>query len=76
MGTRWQGGGAPGFWPWIQAVRALAAEGHGAGGAVLAELTGISAERGSGLGDEAAVRFRTYDLAAAYLRACLPSCRW
>ena len=68
-GTCWEGGGAPGFWPWIQVVRALAAEGHGAGEAVLAELTGISAERGSGLGDEAAVRFRTYDLAAAYLRS-------
>src|SRR6266487_2595592 len=41
-GTCWEGGGAPGFWPWIQVVRALAAEGHGTGEAVLAELTGVS----------------------------------
>jgi predicted ATPase len=68
-GTCWEGGGAPGFWPWIQVVRALAAEGHGTGEAVLAELTGVSAERGGSLGDESAVRFRTYDLAAAYLRS-------
>jgi hypothetical protein len=62
-GTCWEGGGAPGFWPWIQVVRALTAEGRGAGEAVLAELTGISAERGGGLGYESAVRFHTYDLA-------------
>jgi hypothetical protein len=67
-GTCWEGGGAPGYWPWIQVVRALAAEGDGAGKAVLAELTGVSAERGGSLGDESAVRFRTYDLATAYLR--------
>lgn len=68
-GTCWEGGGAPGYWPWIQVVRALAAEGDGVGKAVLAELTGVSAERGGSLGDESAVRFRTYDLAAAYLRS-------
>ena len=67
-GTCWEGGGAPGFWPWIQVVRALAADGDGAGEALLAELTGVSAERGGGLGDESAVRFRTYDRAAGYLR--------
>src|SRR5215470_10482980 len=26
-GTCWEGDGAPGFWPWIQAVRALVPEG-------------------------------------------------
>jgi hypothetical protein len=67
-GTCWEGGGAPGYWPWIQVVRALAAESDGAGKAVLAELTGVSAERGGSLGDESAARFRTYDLATAYLR--------
>jgi predicted ATPase len=39
-GTCWEGGGAPGFWPWIQVVRALAADGDGAGEALLAELAG------------------------------------
>ena len=39
------------------------------GAAVLAELTGVAEERGGLLGDESAVRFRTYDLAATYLRS-------
>src|SRR6266571_6039148 len=59
-GTCWEGGGAPGFWPWIQVVRALTADGDGAGEALLAELTGVSTERGGSLGNESAVRFRTY----------------
>jgi RecA/RadA recombinase len=67
-GTCWEGDGAPGFWPWIQVVRALAMEGDGAGEAMLAELTGVTGERGGVLGDESAVRFRTYDLAATYVR--------
>ena len=68
-GTCWEGDGAPGFWPWIQVVRgagpgrrAMRAE------AVLAELTGDTAARGGVLGDESAVRFRTYDATATYLR--------
>ena len=76
-GTCWEGDGAPGFWPWIQVVRALAPkEGEGAtpGGtgtastaseAMLAELTGATEERS---GDDSAIRFRIYDLAATYLR--------
>ena len=68
-GTCWEGDGAPGFWPWIQVMRALAADAGGSGEAVLAGLTGVSAERGGGLGDESAIRFRTYDLAATYLRS-------
>src|SRR6476660_788564 len=53
-GTCWEGDGAPGFWPWIQVVRALAPEGGddaapgGAGRAseaMLAELTGATEER-------------------------------
>ena len=69
-GTCWEGDGAPGFWPWIQVVRALA-RGRRARRArrVLAELTGATAERGGVLGDESAIRFRTYDLAATYLRS-------
>jgi hypothetical protein len=67
-GACWEGDGAPGFWPWIQVVRALAVEGDGAGEAMLAELTGGTGERGGVLGDESAVRFRTYDLAATYVR--------
>jgi hypothetical protein len=67
-GACWEGDGAPGFWPWIQVVRALAMEGDGAGEAILAELTGGTGERGGVLGDESAVRFRTYDLAATYVR--------
>ena len=68
-GTCWEGDGAPGFWPWIQVMRALAADADGSGEAMLAGLTGVSAERGGGLGDESAIRFRTYDLAATYLRS-------
>jgi hypothetical protein len=67
-GTCWEGDGAPGFWPWIQVVRALVPEGGDAGESVLAELTGVAVERGGVLGDESAVRFRTYDLAATYVR--------
>ncbi len=68
-GTCWEGDGAPGFWPWIQVVRALAPEGGDAGEGVLAELTGVAGERGGGvLGDESAIRFRTYDMAATYVR--------
>src|SRR5215831_5323218 len=61
-GTCWEGDGAPGFWPWIQVVRALAQDDGGAGEGVLAELTGVTEERGGGvLGYESAIRFRTYD---------------
>jgi predicted ATPase len=68
-GTCWEGDGAPGFWPWIQVVRALAPEGGEAGEGVLGELTGVTEERGGGvLGDESAIRFRTYDTAATYVR--------
>lgn len=42
-GTCWEGDGAPGFWPWIQVVRALARDGGGPGKAVLADLTVVSA---------------------------------
>ena len=68
-GTCWEGDGAPGFWPWIQVVRGLARDGSDAGEAVLAELTGATQARGGILGDESAVRFRTYDTTATYLRA-------
>jgi len=68
-GTCWEGDGAPGFWPWIQVMRALVPEDGDAGEGVLAELTCITEERGGGgLGDESAIRFRTYDLAATYVR--------
>jgi AAA ATPase domain len=67
-GTCWEGDGAPGFWPWIQVVRGLARDGSDAGEAVLAELTGATEARGGTLGDESAVRFRTYDATATYLR--------
>jgi hypothetical protein len=79
-GACWEGDGAPGFWPWIQVVRALAPkEGEGAtpGGAgtastaseaMLAELTGATEGKSGVLGDESAIRFRIYDRAATYLR--------
>ena len=35
-GACWEGDGAPGFWPWIQVMRALAADADGTGEAVLA----------------------------------------
>jgi hypothetical protein len=67
-GTCWEGDGAPGLWPWIQVVRALAPDGGDAGAGVLAELTGVGEARGGDLGDEFAKRFRTFDMAATYLR--------
>ena len=67
-GTCWEGEGAPGFWPWIQVVRALAADGGAAGQAVLAALTGATEVKRGSLGDESASRFRTYDMTATYLR--------
>ena len=66
-GTCWEGEGAPGYWPWIQVVRALPRD-SGGGEAVLAMLTGANEASDGVLGDEAAVRFRTYDATAAYLR--------
>lgn len=63
-GTCWEGAGAPGYWPWVQVVRALPD-----GGAVLAELTGTHDAVAGVLGDEAAVRFRGYDATAMYIRA-------
>ena len=66
-GTCWEGEGAPGYWPWIQVVRALARDGGG-GEDVLAALTGANEASDGVLGDEAAVRFRIYDATAAYLR--------
>ena len=65
-GTCWEGEGAPGFWPWIQVVRALAV--GAAGQAVLAALTGAAEVKRGSLGDESASRFRTYDMTATYLR--------
>jgi predicted ATPase len=66
-GTCWEGEGAPGYWPWIQVVRALTRDGGG-GEAVLAKLTGANEASDGVLGDEAAARFRTYDATAVYLR--------
>jgi tetratricopeptide (TPR) repeat protein len=66
-GTCWEGEGAPGYWPWIQVVRTLARDGGG-GETVLAALTGANEATAGVLGDEAAMRFRTYDATAAYLR--------
>jgi len=66
-GTCWEGDGAPGFWPWIQVVRAVAA-GGAAGQTVLAALTGAAEVKRGRLGDESAARFRTYDMAVTYLR--------
>ena len=65
-GTCWEGEGAPGFWPWIQVVRALAV--GAAGQAVLAALTGAAEVKRGSLSDESASRFGTYDMAATYLR--------
>jgi hypothetical protein len=66
-GACWEGEGTPGYWPWIQVVRELARDG-GEGDAVLAGLAGEYGAHGGILGDDAAVRFRTYDMTAAYVR--------
>jgi hypothetical protein len=65
-GTCWEGDGAPGFWPWIQVTRTLAAD-DAAGQAVLAALTGAAEVKRGSLGDESAARFLTYDMTATYL---------
>ncbi|HEX7995221.1 MAG TPA: AAA family ATPase, partial [Streptosporangiaceae bacterium] len=67
-GTGWEADGAPGFWPWIQVVRGLASDGSEAGEAVLADLTGTGQPTSGALSDQSAVRFRTYDAAATYVR--------
>ncbi len=72
-GSCWEGEGQPGYWPWIQVVRALARDGGGGESAaaepVLAGLTGTGEPSPDGvLGEEAAVRFRTYDATASYVR--------
>src|SRR6266576_4111907 len=52
-GACWEGDGAPGFWPWIQVVRALARDdGGGAAEDMLAELTGVTEDKGGVLGSE------------------------
>ena len=67
-GSCWEGEGAPGYWPWIQVVRALV-EGPGAGeSTALALLTGSAGPAGSLLGDDAGARFRTHDATLQLLR--------
>jgi predicted ATPase len=56
-GRCWEEGGAPAYWPWIQAVRAL-------GGDV-----GRFAAAAGGSGDPETVRFRLFDAAGQFLVA-------
>ncbi|MFF0267649.1 ATP-binding protein [Kribbella sp. NPDC004536] len=57
-GTCWEGEGAPGYWPWIQVARELTSD------VAAPEFTSAAGV----LSDDAAARFRTYDLTARYLR--------
>jgi hypothetical protein len=63
----WEGDGAPGFWPWVQLLRTLAPED---GQALFGGRGGDAAGGGAGglLGDEAAVRFGTFDATLRLLR--------
>lgn len=64
-GRAWEAGGAPSYWPWIEALRTLARAGDAAADAVVSELTAPS------LAAEAPeqARFRLFDRVASYLAA-------
>ena len=82
VGRAWEAGGAPAFWPWVQALRTLArgrsadalraqAGGWGADLAqVLPELAELYPERSPAAPAEAeGARFRLFEGVAAFLRA-------
>jgi hypothetical protein len=68
-GRAWEVGGAPAYWPWIEALRALLAR-PGAQGDAAAELTRLLPELGRGPGASAAAdRFQLWDAVGAFLQA-------
>jgi DNA-binding SARP family transcriptional activator len=84
VGRCWEAGGAPAYWPWVQALRAYARDSDGAalraeleaGGADLAQLLPELRERFPDLPEPPtlepeAARFRLFDAVAEFLRrAC------
>jgi DNA-binding SARP family transcriptional activator len=84
VGRCWEAGGAPAYWPWLQALRAYARDSDGAalraeleaGGADLAQLLPELRERFPDLPEPPtlepeAARFRLFDAVAEFLRrAC------
>ena len=87
VGRCWEAGGAPAFWPWVQALRAYvhAAEPEalraqlGVGGADLAQLLPELREILPGLPEPPALesesaRFRLFDAATAFLRNASAGC--
>ena len=82
VGRCWEAGGAPAYWPWVQALRAyvracdaatLAAQ-AGAGAADLAQVVPELGERLPGLPPPSTlepelVRFRLFDATAEFLRS-------
>ena len=81
LGRCWEAGGAPAYWPWIQALRAYVracdaetlAEQAGAGAADLAQVVPELADRLPGLPPPSTlepdlVRFRLFDATAEFLR--------
>ncbi|NAS25009.1 AAA family ATPase [Herbidospora sp. NEAU-GS84] len=61
-GSCWQSGGAPGYWPWVQVIRALRRAGEWSSvGAEAAEVLAILLGERSGGGKEVLDGFRLYD---------------
>ncbi|HEY2637690.1 MAG TPA: AAA family ATPase, partial [Solirubrobacteraceae bacterium] len=81
-GAAWDAGGAPAFWPWMQAIRELLVATDeddlrsdlGPGAAYVAQIVGDVRERVPGLApapalDSDAARFTAFDATATFLRA-------
>ncbi len=81
VGRCWEAGGAPAYWPWVQALRAYVRESHtdalraqlGAGSAELAQILPELRERFPDLPEPLApesegARFRLFDATAEFLR--------
>jgi predicted ATPase len=62
-GGCWEAGGAPAYWPWLQALRAYVRETEPPAG----ELPPLLAEAGEGTDSEEA-RFRLFDATTAFIR--------
>ena len=64
-GGCWEAGGAPAYWPWLQALRAYVREGEPAAG----ELPALLADSGEPpAGDTEEARFHLFDATTAFIR--------
>lgn len=67
-GRSWEAGGAPAYWPWIQALRALIPDGSAARSlAELLELAGAPVDGGGGAVETSTARFARMDATCTWL---------